>query len=99
MRVSKIEARRVFTRYGWQPISATNFLTSRGSEAWMYDNGRYKMSVYCSAREHSLKYYGKVIDRLANERMYFSGLRTRIATFDVLSTFDMFDNLKLKMKL
>ena len=91
MRLSKIEARRVFTRYGWRPINATNFLTSRGRESLIYSNERYKISVYDSAKKHSLKGYAMVIDRQANERMYFSGVWSGVLAFD------MVNDLKLKM--
>lgn len=83
MRPSGIEARRVFTRYGWHPISATNYLTSSGMKmSFRYENERYSIDLYHPRRRKSLKCYIRVIDRLANERMYFSVIwcNTQITT-------------------
>ena len=80
MRASKIEARRVFTRYGWQPINADAFLDSAGTQVVeILDNANYKMRIYESrAQGTGAKWYAQVTDRKCNERYYLSAIAHKV---------------------
>ena len=70
MRVSKIEARRVFTRYGWQPINADAFAHSAGKQIMTLESEDYRVQMYESRT--GVKIYAKVTDRIHSERYHLS---------------------------
>lgn len=89
MKASKIEARRVFTRYGWQPITADAFSESAGKAVVTLENEDYKMRIFESGAQKKLRRYALVTDRKCNERYYLS------ATMRILRYEKMKDDLKL----
>ena len=89
MRVSRIEARRVFTRYGWQPISLDAFSVSAGKAVVTLENEDYKMRIFESGAQKKLRRYALVTDRKCNERYYLS------ATMRILRYAEKQDDLKL----
>lgn len=95
MRVSKIEARRVFTRYGWQPINSAAFANSAGKQMMTLESKDYRVQVYESKRDSGpgVKTYAKVTDRIHNERYHLS------AYWDKLRFEEMEQELKLITRL
>lgn len=86
MRPSKIEARRVFTRYGWQPINATNFLTSRDKQAKITlesENEDYKMCIFESGGRKKIRLYAQVTDRRCNVRYYLTAIWHKVRYADM----------------
>lgn len=92
MRVSRIEARRVFTRYGWQPINSEAFANSAGKQAIItLDNEDYRVRIFESAGKKNIKWYAQVTDRKCNERYYLSAIWHKVRYEE------MKDDLKLNL--
>lgn len=91
MRVSRIEARRVFTRYGWQPINSDAFASGAGKRIMTLESKDYRVHLYESRT--GVKTYAKVTDRIYNERYHLSAYR------DKLRFEDMKQELKLTTEL
>ena len=91
MRASRIEARRVFTRYGWQPINSNAFANGSGKPIMTLESKDYRVQM-CESRT-GVKIYAKVTDRRCNERYHLS------AYWDKLRFKDMKQELKLTTKL
>lgn len=91
MRLSKIEARRVFTRYGWQPINSDAFAHSSGKPIMTLESKDYRVQMYESKSDSgtSVKIYAKVTDRIHCERYHLSAYRDKLR----------FENMKQELNL
>lgn len=87
MRLSKIEARRVFTRYGWQPINSDAFANGAGKQIMTLESEDYKVQMYESRT--GVKIYAKVTDRIYNERYLLSAYWYKLR----------YENMKQELKL
>lgn len=76
MRLSKIEARRVFTRYGWQPINADAFAHSSGKPITTLESEDYRVQIY--EGRTGIKIYARVTDRLHSERYHLSAYKNKL---------------------
>lgn len=81
----------MFTRYGWQPISADAFSVSAGKAVETLENEDYKMRIFESVAQKKLRLYAQVTDRKCNERYYLSAIR-RILRYEKMK-----DDLKLNL--
>ena len=80
MKANRIEARRVFTRYGWQPINADAFAHSAGKQIMTLESEDYRVQIYESRSDSriGIKIYAKVTDRLHNERYRLSAYSHKV---------------------